>query len=111
MKESYVKSLANHNGLESCAAARKGGGEALTEVRAGWVLSREMRKVRSADLLGVQGRQQPAHRFGEMRRYSARSQTPSMYGISLRENREILRLPGGTLPPGRAMKSKDTRWQ
>jgi hypothetical protein len=111
MKESYVKSLANHNGLESCATARKDGGEALTEVRAGWVLSREMKKVWSADLLGVKGRQQLAHRSGEMRWYSARSQTPSMYGFNLRENREILRLPGGNRPSGRAMKSKDTRWQ
>lgn len=35
MKESCGKERATHTDLESCAAARKGGGEALTEARAG----------------------------------------------------------------------------
>ena len=34
MEESYVEGLATHGGSESCAAAREGGGEALTGVRA-----------------------------------------------------------------------------
>ena len=42
MKVSYVKGLANHNGLESYGAAREGGVEALTEGRTGRVLSREI---------------------------------------------------------------------
>ena len=41
MKESYGEGLATHTGPESCGAARKGGGEALTGERAGRVLSRE----------------------------------------------------------------------
>ena len=41
MEESYVEGLATHGGPESCAAAREGGGEALTGVRAGRVSSRE----------------------------------------------------------------------
>ena len=41
MKESYVEGLATHTGPESCVAAREGGGEALTGVRAGRVFSRE----------------------------------------------------------------------
>jgi hypothetical protein len=41
MKEWYVEGLATHDGPESCAASRKGSGEALTGVRAGWILSRE----------------------------------------------------------------------
>jgi hypothetical protein len=42
MKVSYVEGLANHNGPESCGAAREGGVEALTGGRTGRVLSREM---------------------------------------------------------------------
>jgi len=41
MKESYVEGLAAHSGPESCVGVRKGGGEALTGVRAGRVSSRE----------------------------------------------------------------------
>jgi hypothetical protein len=41
MKVSYVEDLANHNGPESCGAAREGGVEALTGGRTGRVLSRE----------------------------------------------------------------------
>ena len=61
MKVSYVEGVANHNGPESCGAARKGGVEALTGERAGQVLSREImtcanRKLRDADAVGVSGR-------------------------------------------------------
>ncbi len=41
MKEPYVEGVATHDGPESCVV-RKGGGEALTGVRAGEVLSREI---------------------------------------------------------------------
>jgi len=41
MKESYSEGIANHTGLESCVGLPRGGGEALTKVRAGWVLNRE----------------------------------------------------------------------
>jgi hypothetical protein len=43
MKELYIEDLASHDGPESCAVVRKGGGEALTGVRAGSVLSREIK--------------------------------------------------------------------
>ena len=42
MKEPYVEGVATHDGPESCVVVRKGGGEALTGVRAGEVLSREI---------------------------------------------------------------------
>ncbi len=45
MKESYVKGLANHDGPESCVACGDVRDEALTAVRAGWVLSREKGSV------------------------------------------------------------------
>jgi len=40
MKVSYVEGLANHNGPESCGAAREGGDEALTGESTGRVFSR-----------------------------------------------------------------------
>jgi hypothetical protein len=42
MKEPDDEGLANHIGPESCADIREDGGEALTGVHAGWVLSREI---------------------------------------------------------------------
>jgi hypothetical protein len=41
MEESYVEGLAGHDDLEACAGGGNATGEALSEVRAGWVLSRE----------------------------------------------------------------------
>ena len=41
MREPYGEGLATHAGVESCADARKGMGEALTEVCTGLVLSCE----------------------------------------------------------------------
>ena len=42
MQESNIEGIATHDGPESCAVARKGEGEALTGVRTGRVLSREI---------------------------------------------------------------------
>jgi hypothetical protein len=38
MRELYIEGVANHDGPESCAGVREGDGEALTGVRAGWVI-------------------------------------------------------------------------
>jgi RNA-directed DNA polymerase len=108
MKESYVKGLANHNGPESCVEWRDSPGEALTGVRAGRVLSREINLVRDADPLMRWGRQQSTCRSGKAWRYPARSETPGMHGNNLRENREILR-PPRLARLGRIEKSKDVR--
>ena len=108
MKESYVKGLANRDGPESCAGARKGDDEALTGERAGRVLSREINLDRDADPVRRWGRRQPAHRYGKVRWYPARSETPGMHGSNLRENREILR-PPTKRGVGRIEKSKDVR--
>ena len=93
MKESYVKGLANRDGPESCAGARKGDDEALTGERAGRVLSREIQLERDADPVRRRGRPQSTLRNGEEYWYPARSETPGMHGSNLRENREILRSP------------------
>jgi hypothetical protein len=57
MEELYVEGLATHDGPESCAAAREGGGEALTGVRAGWVIEPRNTEDRGADAVGMSGRQ------------------------------------------------------
>ena len=51
MKKSNVEGIANHDGPESCAAVREDGGEALTGVRTGRVLSREISSLRAPTLL------------------------------------------------------------
>ncbi len=109
MKESYSKGLATHTGPESCGAARKGGVEALTGVRAGRVLSRESNFLRGADAVRRRGRQHPVHRYREMLRDPARSQTPSRHGNTSRENREIPCLPAVDEMAGRVGKSIDVR--
>ena len=98
MKVSYVEDLANHNGPESCGAAREGDDEALTGGRTGRVLSREiyalLRKQQvlwDADAVEERGRQYWVHRHGEVYSDPARSKTPGMYASTLCGNREIPR--------------------
>ena len=109
MKKSYGEGVATHTGPESCGAACKGCVEALTGVRAGRVFSRERIFLRDADAVGESGRPHPMHRYREMRRDPARSETPSTYGNTSHENREILCLPAADGAAGRAVKSKDVR--
>ena len=116
MKVSYVEGVANHIGPESCGATRKGGVEALTEERAGWVLSREimtlLRKqqaLQDADALEISGRQHRVHRHRKVHLAPARSKTPSMHGTILRGNREIPRPSAGENPADRIGKPKGAR--
>ena len=109
MQESYGEVVASHTGPESCAAARKGGGETLTGGRAGRVFSRERAILRSADAVRRSGRPHSARRHGETRWGSARSETPSMPGYTSRENRESLWLPVADGATGRVGKSTDAR--
>jgi len=106
MKELYGEGVATHTGPESCGVAREGGVEALTGVRAGRVLSRERDFLRGADAVRRSGRPHPAHRYREMRRDPARSETPCTYGNTSRGSREIPCLPRVS---GRVGKSKDVR--
>src|SRR3954468_23601004 len=76
MKESYVEGVAAHDGPESCADAREGGGEALTGETAGWVLSREKLNVQGADAVEKSGRPHDAHHHGEVHGGPARSEAP-----------------------------------
>ena len=116
MEVSYVEGIANHNGPESCGAAREGGDEALTGERTGRVLSREIyalpRKrqvLRDADAVEVCGRQHWAQRHRKVRLDPARSETPCMHGNTLFGNREIPRPSVEERTADRIGKSKDTR--
>ena len=51
MREPDIEGVAIHDGSESCVGVRKGVGEVLTGVHAGWVLSREIRTFRAPTLL------------------------------------------------------------
>src|SRR5262249_53834765 len=56
MKELYTEGLASHGGPESCGGGRKGVSEALTGVRVGRLLSREISEDRGADtVVDVEG--------------------------------------------------------
>jgi hypothetical protein len=110
MRELYIEGVAIHGGPESCVGVRKGAGEALTGVRVGWaieprnhlvrgadVVSRGGRPhrwlVRGADVVSRGGRPHRWQRYRELPGDPARSENPCMRGISMRENREVPRLP------------------
>ena len=98
MQESYVEGVANRDGPESCGGTREGAGEALTGETAGWVLSREMLKLRGADAVEKSGRPHGTRRHGKVRPDPARSEAPCTPGHHLHGNREIPEPPGAYLP-------------
>jgi hypothetical protein len=105
MKESNIEGVANHDGPESCAAAREGGGEALTGVRAGRAIEPRNHASPNADAVVGSGRQHAPVRYRERRCGSARSKTPRMHGLSMHENREIPQSPTSRWNVGRAGKA------
>ena len=109
MQKSYGEGIAPHTGPESCGAARKSGVEALTGERTGRVFSRVRTFLRDADAVRRSGRLHPGHRYREVLRGPARSQTPCTFGNISPGNREIPCPPGKEAAPGRVGKSKDAR--
>lgn len=97
MKVSYGEGIASRTGPKSCVTVRKGGGEALTGVRTGPVLSREITApprgglLRGADVFEDNGRPHLKRRHGKALQDPARSQTRCMYGNTLSGNRDIPR--------------------
>ena len=95
MKVSYGEGLAIHTGSESCIGARKSAGEALTGVRAGQVLSREIEPssckrwaLRGADAVEGSARLHWGRRYRKTPLGSARSETLRMHASTLCGNRE-----------------------
>lgn len=108
MRELYIEGVAIHGGPESCVGVREDVGEALTGVRAGWVIEpRKDNSGRGADALTTGGRQHRWRRFREPLAGLAGSEILCMRGISMRENREVPRLPAcGDGMAGRAGKAE-----
>jgi hypothetical protein len=107
MKESYSEGLANRAGLGSYAGIREDAGGTLIEVRAGWVLSREMAtQNQGADAVMRRGRQHRLQRMPMLQKNPARSKTPCMHGNILVGDWEI---PRSSAQADRVGKSKDAR--
>ncbi len=87
MKEPYTEGPASHGDPESCVRPSDGPGEVLTGAHTGEVLSREIRHSQGADTVVLSGRLHPHERNGEFMGAPARSETFSMCGNSMRENR------------------------
>ena len=95
MKVSYGEGLATHTGPESCMFVGNGEGEALTGVRAGQVLSREIEppsrkrwSLLGADAVELSGRQDWRRRNRKTLLDLARSETLSMHASTLSGSRE-----------------------
>jgi RNA-directed DNA polymerase len=116
MKVSYSEGLATHTGSESCMFVGNGEREALTGVRAGQVLSREIEppsrkrwSLLGADAVELSGRQDWERRYRETLLDLARSKTLCMHASTLSGNREILWLSVVEGITERIGKSKDAR--
>jgi len=90
MKTLYIEGVATHGGPESCVGVRKGAGEALTGVDAGWAIEPRhsnrfgvptLSKCAEGNIAGGVMREAPAN--------PARSRNLCMHRVSMRENREI----------------------
>ena len=97
MRKLHIEGVANHDGPESCVDVRKGGGEALTGVRAGWAIEPRNQEIRGADAVERSGRQHRRQRYRELPADPARSKNLCMHGVSMRENREIPHSPVGLI--------------
>ena len=109
MKESYCEELAPHTGLESCVAVRKDCGEALTEVRIGQVLSREMLINFRVPTLWVSRKAILGVPLSLDTPGLCAVRDLGMYGNTLHGNREIPRPPAARGAAGRIGKSEDAR--
>ena len=93
MEEPYTEGVAIHGGPEPCVDDPQGRGEALVGVRAGWTIEPRNHSQSGCRRCRHSGRQHRQQRYREPLADPARSKTPSMYGASVRENREIPRSP------------------
>jgi hypothetical protein len=96
MRELYIEGVAIHGGREPCVGVREGDGEASVAVRAGRAIEPRKNQDRGADAVARAEGNTGRGVSREPRLDPARSKNLCMYGISMRENREIPPLP---VPP------------
>jgi hypothetical protein len=110
MQELYVEGVASHDDPESCVVVREGGSEALAGARAGGAIEPRNPLLRDADAVKPSGRPCRQSRYREWLADPARSKNPSMYGNSMRENREVPSSPVRSInQAGRSGKAKAVR--
>ena len=97
MKVLYGEGVANHTDSESCTGAGNCASEALTGVRAGRVLSREIEFDFQGPRLFSEPKATPTapHWQGAAGPGAVDGETPSMRGSIMRENRETLHTTHG----------------
>jgi hypothetical protein len=101
----YVEGVATHDGPESCVVVCEDGGEALTGGRAGRAIEPRNHGLRGVDAVERSGRPHRRQRYRKRSSDPARSKNLCMYGVSMRENREIPHSPG-QLIAGRAARAR-----
>ena len=108
MRESYDEGVASHIGPESCGGGSNAMAEALTGVRAGQVLSREM--LVNSEVLTIWVSRKATPGMSLTRDMSGPRAVGDLgaYGNTLHGNREILCPPLSEEYQGRIGKSKDT---
>ncbi len=115
MQESYGEGVASHTGPESCVAARKDGDEALTGVRAGRPLNREIesaaarRPLRGADAYDLVRKATRWASLSRDVRGPRAVEDPSMHGNITYGNRESRSPSAPAGSADRIGKSKDSR--
>ena len=107
MQESYMKSIASYHSSESCLDDPQGSGEALTGESTGAVLSSEITLTRRQTPLDEGESDIEAYRKGEVWLASAESETCSMCGHSLHENRETRQAPSPKVNGKRVVSMKE----
>ena len=108
METLYTEGLATHGGPESCVDVREDVREVLTGVRAGWAIE-PRNQLSGADAVQTSGRPHRQQRYRELLGDPARSKNLSMYGASMRENREVPWPPVARLVAGRLENAKAVR--
>ncbi len=108
MRESYDEGVASHIGPESCGGGSNAMAEALTGVRAGQVLSREMLVNSGVLTIWVSRTATPGMSLARDMSGPRAVGDLGAYGNTLHGNREILCPPLSEEYQGRIGKSKDT---